>query len=254
VTGRPSQDRYPTVEWQSGPPARGRAVGRGAFCMQILVNERQQTARKTLRAVLERSGHTVVEAESTRAAMALLANTDFDLLITDLSLPDTDGLDLVRQVRQRSTIPILIVSVRAEITDRVRSLRLGADDYLVKPFDASELAARVEALLRRSRALPPLESTGVVKAGDVSIDLVRHVATVAGRGPTEVRVLLRLARPPGEVRSRAELAQAVWGDAPAASTGAINTYIADLRRKLEPFSGRPRLLQTVRGVGYRLAT
>jgi DNA-binding response OmpR family regulator len=227
--------------------------------MQILVNERQQTARKTLRGVLERSGHTVVEAESTRAAMALLANTDFDLLITDLSLPDTDGLDLVRQVRQRSTIPILIVSVRAEITDRVRSLRLGADDYLVKPFDASELAARVEALLRRSRALPPLESTGVVKAGDVSIDLVRHVATVAGRGPirltpTEVRVLLRLARPPGEVRSRAELAQAVWGDAPAASTGAINTYIADLRRKLEPFSGRPRLLQTVRGVGYRLAT
>jgi two-component system KDP operon response regulator KdpE len=227
--------------------------------MHILINEGYVGSRKTLGSVLERAGHAVTQADSSRATTALLAKQHFDLLITELALPDADGLELVRQVRERSAIPIMIVSSRAEIADRVRSLRLGADDYLVKPFDPSELMARVEALLRRSRQLEALESTGVVKAGDVSIDLVRHVATVAGRGPirltpTEVRVLLRLARPPGEVRSRAELAQAVWGDAQAASTGAINTYIADLRRKLEPLSGRSRLVQTVRGVGYRLAT
>jgi two-component system KDP operon response regulator KdpE len=98
----------------------------------------------------------------------------------------------------------------------------------------------------------------VVQAGSISIDLTRQVATVAGRGPirltpTEVRLLLRLALPLGEVRTRAELAQAIWGDEPVPSTGAINTYIAELRRKLEPRPGRPKLLQTVRGAGYRLS-
>ena len=231
--------------------------------MRILINEDDLPTRKMLRFVLEQQGgHAIVETESAEAALELLAaggrDGGFDLLATDLVLPGMDGLELVRRVRRRSSIPILMVSARGEIVDRVRALRTGADDYLVKPFDPSELAARVEALLRRSRQVSRGIEDGVVRAGDLSIDLTRHVASLAGRGtfhltPTEVRLLLRLARPPGEVHSREDLAEAVWGEPQAASAGAINTYIADLRRKLEPSPGRPRLLQTVRGVGYRLS-
>jgi DNA-binding response OmpR family regulator len=227
--------------------------------MQILINEDDLATRRMLRFVLEQqAGQSVTEAESAEASLALLAEGRFDLLVSDLVLPGMDGLELVRRVRRVSSIPILMISGRGEIADRVRALRTGADDYLVKPFDPSELAARVEALLRRSRQSARVDAAGVLQAGALSIDLVRHVATVAGRRPvrltpTEVRVLLRLARPLGEVRSREELAQAVWGDSQAASLGAINTYIADLRRKLEQERGRPRLLQTVRGAGYRLS-
>jgi DNA-binding response OmpR family regulator len=231
--------------------------------MRILVNEDDLPTRKMLRFVLEQqAGHDVVEADSSEAALRLLVESSqtggFDLLISDLVLPGADGLELVRQVRRRSALPILMVSGRGEIADRVRALKTGADDYLVKPFDPSELAARVEALLRRARQTSRGLENGVVRAGDLAIDLTRHVATVAGHGtvhltPTEVRLLLRLARSPGEVRSREELAEAVWGETDGASPGAINTYIADLRRKLEPIPNRPRMLQTVRGVGYRLS-
>lgn len=227
--------------------------------MQILVNEDDLATRKMLRFVLEQqAGYAVTEAGSSEATLQLLAEERFDLLVTDLLLPGLDGLELIRRVRKRSAIPILMVSGRAEIADRVRGLRTGADDYLAKPFDPSELAARVEALLRRARQTARGELAGVIQAGDVQIDLMHQAATVGGRGPihltpTEVRVLLRLARPLGEVRSRTELAEAVWGHAAAPSTEAINTYIADLRRKLEPDPARPRLLQTVRGAGYRLS-
>jgi DNA-binding response OmpR family regulator len=232
--------------------------------MHILINEDDLPTRKMLRFVLEQqAGHAVAEAGSSEAALELLLrdgrNGGFDLLISDVVLPGgVDGLELVRRVRRRSSIPIIMVSGRGEIAERVRALKTGADDYLVKPFDPSELAARVEALLRRSRQTSRGVEDGVIRAGDLSLDLTRHVASLAGQEPvhltpTEVRLLLRLARPPGEVRSREELAEAIWGEAQAASTNAINTYIADLRRKLEPGPGRPSLLQTVRGVGYRLS-
>jgi DNA-binding response OmpR family regulator len=179
-------------------------------------------------------------------------------LLSDLLLPEADGLELIRRVRRISNVPILMVSGRSEVADRVRALRIGADDYLVKPFDPAELVARAEALLRRARQAAPADTAGVIKVGDVSIDMMRQLATVNGGTPihltpTEVRVLLRLAKPPGQVRTREEIAQAVWDDTLAASTTAINTYISDLRRKLEPGVRRPRLLQTVRGSGYRLA-
>jgi two-component system response regulator MtrA len=227
--------------------------------MQILIRDDDESTRDLLRDVLQgQAGYALTEADSAEIALALLAHRRYDLLVTELPLAG-DRMKLLRQVRRLSSIPILVISGRAAIADRVAALRSGADDYLAKPFDPSELEARIEALLRRARHMTAADSPGLVKAGDISIDLARQVATIAGRGsirltPTELRVLLRLARPPGEVRSRAELAQAIWGDGSTASIPAINTYIADLRRKLERERGAPRLLQTVRGIGYRLAT
>jgi DNA-binding response OmpR family regulator len=227
--------------------------------MQVLVNEDDLPTRAMLRFVLEKhGGHQVSEVESAERALALLNERPFDLLVTDLLLPGLSGLELVRRVRRVSSLPIIVVSGCGEIADRVRALRTGADDYVVKPFDPAELAARAEALFRRSRMKMSVVGAGVVRAGDLSIDLARNVVTIAGRGqirltPTEARVLLRLAHAPGDVHTRAELAEAVWGaDAPV-SPAAINTYIADLRRKLEGGVGSKHLLQTVRGAGYRLA-
>src|SRR2546422_2901087 len=218
-------------------PAPPKGPRRGSttrtYWMQILIIEDDLPTRKMLRFVLEQqSGHVVTEAESAEVALARLEEQGFDLLMTDVVMPGIDGLELIRRVRRVSSIPILMVSGRGEVGDRVRALRTGADDYLVKPFDPSELAARVEALLRRSRQTTRVDANGIVQAGELAIDLAHQVATVPGRGsvrltPTEARVLLRLARPAGEVRSREELAQAVWGDSAAASLAAINTYIAD---------------------------
>src|SRR5438067_896155 len=180
-------------------PLQLRSVG----AMEILLNEDDFATRKMLRFVLEQqAGQSVTEADSAEASLALLTERRFDLLVSDVVLPGRDGLELVRRVRRVSSIPILMISGRGEVADRVRALRTGADDYLVKPFDPSELAARVEALLRRSRQTTRSDSNGIVRAGDLAIDLTHQIATVAGRGtvrltPTEARVLLRLARPAG---------------------------------------------------------
>ena len=227
--------------------------------MRILVTEDDLATRKMLRFVLEQqAGHSVAEAELAEAALSALAIHPFDLLIADLTLPVIDGFELIERVRQRWSIPILTISGRGEVAERVRALRIGADDFLAKPFDPAELVARVDALLRRARQTVKSDATGLIQAGRLSIDLTRQCAQVDNSRtvrltPTEVRLLLRLAHPPGEVRTRAELAQALWGPEPSASGSAINTYIADLRRKLEPGAPRPRLLQTVRGLGYRLS-
>ena len=226
---------------------------------RILIRVDDVATRDLLRRVLRQAGYALAEADSAEATLTLLSQGRCDLLVLELLLPQDDGMKLLPRVRQLSSVPVLVVSDHAAIDDRVFALRTGADDYLVRPFDPSELEARIEALLRRARQLSVADSAALVKAGDISIDLSRQVAIVAGRGPirltpTELRVLLRLARPPGEVRSRAELAQAIWGDGSTASVPAINTYIADLRRKLERQRGAPRLLETVRGIGYRLAT
>lgn len=226
---------------------------------RILINEDDLATRKMLRFILEQQGgYVIVEADSAEAALEMLGRERCDLVVTDLVLPGADGYELVRRIRRISWVPILVVSARAEIPDRVRGLRTGADDYLGKPFDPSELLARVEALLRRARHVAT-EEAGVIRAGALSIDLKRQVASVEGGGqvrltPTELRMLTRLAQPPGEVHSRDELAEAIWGAAPNAAPSAITTYVAELRRKLERAGGRPRLLQTVRGAGYRLDT
>jgi DNA-binding response OmpR family regulator len=215
--------------------------------------------RRWLRAALDGvPSYELLEVSETPSLLAWLEEGRIDLLVTELLGPNRTWPAFLSQVRRRSALPILIVSNRCTTADRVQALRAGADDYLLKPYEPSELAARVEALLRRARQRSAQPTPELLRAGELSIDMTRHQVTLAGREPvrltpTEARVLMSLARQPGQVRSRAELARAVWGECQLASTGAINTYIADLRRKLEPVATRPRLLQTVRGAGYRLS-
>ena len=224
---------WAAVHWPSVRSMQKRAM------THILVTEDDRSTRKLLRLVLERQDDVwVTETTTTAGAIGLLATAPFDLLITDLVLPGPDGFELISAVRHHSSIPILVISNRGDVAERVRALRLGADDFLGSPFNHAELIARVHALLRRSRQTTT-SSPAMVSAGRLSIDLRRQCARVDGARtvhltPTEVRLLTSLADASGAVRTRAELAQALWGPAPAASASAINTYIADLRRKLEP--------------------
>ena len=226
--------------------------------MQVLIAEDELATRKMLCFVFEQqAGHRVVEAESGGEALRILGEQPFDLLLTDLTLPDMDGLELVRRVRRTSSIPIMIISARVDIPDRVRGLKSGADDYIGKPFDVSELLARVDALMWRARHTPKIDD-GRLAVGKLVLMPQAQAAEVEGKGrvrltPTELRLLLHLAKAPGQVRSRRELDQLIAGEAPEPIPGALNTYISNLRHKLETNPHEPRLIQTVRSQGYRLA-
>ncbi|GAA5171459.1 response regulator transcription factor [Pseudonocardia eucalypti] len=173
-----------------------------------------------------------------------------DLVLLDLSLPDVDGLDLCRRIRAESNTPIIILTGRAGTNDRVRGLRAGADDYVVKPVDVAELLARIHAVLRRYR--PTEARPRVIRATDVNIDLMRQIVTVANTRITltrkEFQLLALIAEEDGEVCSRDRLVQQIWGRPWPGAYSTLNVHIATLRSKI----GRPEIVQTIRGVGYRL--
>ena len=230
----------------------------GPTAMQILVVDDDVPTRKMLRFVLEQiGGHAVAEADGVRAAEHTLARERFELLLLDVMMPDGDGLELCRRIRRGSNVPIIMLSAKAAIPDRVWGLKIGADDYLAKPFDPSELLARIDALARRSRQAAIRQDEARVRVGDLVLDLAEHRVAVDERPavpltPTEFRLLLELARAGGEPRTREELERTVWGSAVGASRNTIDSYVSDLRRKLEPDPARPRYVLTVRGKGYRL--
>jgi two-component system alkaline phosphatase synthesis response regulator PhoP len=179
------------------------------------------------------------------------------LLILDLVMPKMDGMRVLRELRERNTqIAVLILTARGEEADKVRGLKLGADDYVTKPFGLLELLARVESLLRRARAAPTQGPADLLRFGDVTVDPVARRVHKAGLEvalrPKEYDLLLELLRHRGEVRSRLELMQTVWGYSSAVITRTVDTHMFELRRKLEADAARPRHITTVRGVGYRL--
>jgi DNA-binding response OmpR family regulator len=231
--------------------------------VDILVVDDDLTTRKMLRFVLEQqAGHRVVEAENGAQAEARLAEARFDLAMIDVVMPGIDGLELCKRIRATSNMPILVVSARGDVQSRVRGLQLGADDYLPKPFDPSELTARVDAVLRRSTRSVRPDSDGRMRVGDVTLDLTEHkVELREPRGtrrnvqltPTEFKLLLVLARAPGKAFSREELQSSLWGasDTPDASYSTVNAYVSGLRDRLETDPKNPRYLVTVRNVGYR---
>jgi DNA-binding response OmpR family regulator len=230
--------------------------------VDILVVDDDLTTRKMLRFVLEQQGgHRVAEAADGAAAQNILAAESFDLAMIDVVMPGIDGLELCKRIRATSNMPIVVVSARGDIQSRVRGLQLGADDYLPKPFDPSELAARVDAVLRRSNRSARADGDGRMRIGDVTFDLTEHsVELRQPRGsrrnvqltPTEFKLLLVLARDPGRAFSRQELQASIWGTSEAdTGSSTVNAYVSELRDRLETDPKNPRYLVTVRNVGYR---
>ncbi len=216
--------------------------------MRVLIVEDEDSIAEPLAEGLRREGFDVVRAAT--GADALEAG-EVDVVLLDLRLPDMDGLDVCRRIRERSAVPIIVVTARGEEADRVVGLELGADDYVVKPFGIRELIARIRAVTRRSQGV--LDDS-LLRAGELEVDLRARRVRVGGREleltPKEFDLLGALARDPGAAISRRRLLEEVWETSWYGSTKTIDVHVAALRRKL----GDPAWIQTVRGVGFRLRT
>ncbi|MET0188001.1 MAG: response regulator transcription factor [Pseudonocardia sediminis] len=223
--------------------------------MHILLIEDDDRVAAALRPALHRHGMTTTRLDHGRGAVDSLDGVDVVLL--DLGLPDIDGMDVCRAIREVSEVPVLVVTARGEVDDRILGLHSGADDYLVKPYDIGELVARVHAVHRRRRVPAGSGADGAVEdtveIGDVRVDLDRHLVVVAGENVTltrkEFQVLAMLARADGAVCTRSQIVAEVWGKSWPGANRTLDVHVATLRTKL----GRAELVQTVRGVGYRFA-
>ncbi|MEU4806810.1 response regulator transcription factor [Actinosynnema sp. NPDC023587] len=216
--------------------------------MRVLLVEDDDGVANALLEALEANGHR--PGRVARGADALLRHRDFDLLLLDLGLPDTDGLEVLRKIRKVARTPVVVLTARGDERSVVRGLRLGADDYLVKPVRLGELLARMDAVVRRTALVGPADR--VVRVDDVAIDLEARRVTVADREVSlttkEFDVLAALAERAGAAVSRQQLMDQVWGDAYLAVSRSLDVHLTGLRAKL----GRPGLLTTIRGFGYRL--
>ena len=221
----------------------------------ILIVDDEPKIVTLARDYLERAGFTVASAADGTAAVAAFHAAAPDLIVLDLGLPGRDGLDVTRLIRKESNVPIIILTARGEESDKLVGLELGADDYIVKPFSPKELVARVRAVLRRAEGAAAPGDT--LRVGDLLLDVPRMRLTVADRPieltATEFQLLTALARQPGRIFTRAQLLDAVHGIAFESYERAIDTHVKNLRRKIEPDPRRPRYLQTVYGVGYKLS-
>jgi DNA-binding response OmpR family regulator len=214
----------------------------------ILLVEDEEDIASLVRAYLENDGFRVIWAARGAEGVLALEQHEIRLAILDLQLPDADGLDLCRLIRQTSRLPIVIVTARDEEVDRITGLELGADDYVTKPFSPRELVARVRAVLRRAE---PEELEGEVTIGDVIVQPSGRTVSVAG-SPVELTgmefdLLAFLAAHPGIVMSRERLLERVWGLEFPGGTRTVDVHVAQLRKKLD----RPDLIRTVRGSGYK---
>jgi two-component system response regulator RegX3 len=220
----------------------------------ILLIEDEEAISEPLAAALGREGFTAVVAETAAQGLELFAGRAPDLVLLDVMLPDGDGRDVLRRIREVSRTPVIMLTARGEELDRVLGLELGADDYVTKPFSAVELAARIRAVLRRGGEAREPGGTAL-EAGDVRVDLDTHEATRGGE-PLELTVkefeLLRvLLEHAGKLVKRDELVREVWDPAWFGSTKTLDVHISALRRKLGDDPAAPRYIHTVRGVGFR---
>jgi two-component system KDP operon response regulator KdpE len=224
---------------------------------RVLVVDDEPQIRRALRVALRANGYDVSEAETGNEAIDAVALHRPELVILDLALPDIDGIEVCRRLREWTQTPIIVLSAQGDDQAKVRALDEGADDFVTKPFSVPELLARMRVATRHASRVAQ-NGEQVVRAGDVEIDLARRVVTRAGAEvhltPTEYGLLRYLAQHPGRVITRGQLLRAVMGPGYEDATGNLRVYIAGLRKKLEADPSQPRLLVTEPGVGYRLRT
>ena len=221
----------------------------------VLVVDDEPRIVELARDYLEHAGFAVLTATDGPSALRAARTRKPDVLVLDLGLPGMDGLDVARELRRDSTVPIVMLTARDDELDRILGLEIGADDYVTKPFSPRELVARIRAILRRvDRQAEPSDR---IEAAGVSIDVGRMRVEADGRTveltPTEFQLLLALARQPGRIFTRAQLLDAIHGLAFESYERAIDAHVKNLRHKLEPDPARPRYVLTVYGVGYRFA-
>jgi two-component system KDP operon response regulator KdpE len=218
----------------------------------VLVVDDEPQILRALRASLRVAGYEVDTAETAEGALTSLAVNPPDAVILDLVLPDGRGIDVCRELRSWSNLPVILLSVVGDEEEKVAALDAGADDYVTKPFGIDELLARLRAALRRV----DVSSEPVIDLGDLIVDLERHAVSIAGRPvqltPHEYALLELLARNAGKLMTHSVILREVWGRAFADESHYLHVYVSQLRRKLEPDPARPRYILTEPGAGYRL--
>lgn len=219
----------------------------------LLVIDDEKQIRRLLRVTLESGGYTVREAENATLGLQEVAHQAPDGIVLDLGLPDLDGVEVIRRLREWSRVPVLVLSVREGEEDKIAALDAGADDYLTKPFGGRELLARVRAILRRA---PAASEAALVKFGEIEIDLAARVVRRAG---TEVHLTAKeyaflklLVQHRGKVVTHRQILREVWGPAAEERTDYLRVHMTHLRQKLEVLPATPRHLRTEAGIGYRL--
>ncbi len=222
---------------------------------RILLVDDEQSIQTLLSYPLRKDGYHVTSALDGSEALRRFDEGRFDLVILDLMLPKLDGIEVCRQLRSRSQVPIIMLTAKGSETDKVAGLELGADDYITKPFSMREFRSRVKAALRRSRMISELPDEEAIESGELTIDFGRRMVTLRGEEVrvtyVEFEILGALARSPGRVLSRETLLEHVWGDSEYRDPRTVDVHIRHLREKLETDPKEPEFLFTVRGVGYR---
>lgn len=224
----------------------------------ILVIEDEAQIRRFLRATLTANGYQLLEATTAQEGLVQVATRQPEVVILDLGLPDLDGLEVTRRLREWTTVPIIVLSARGQESDKVTALDAGADDYLTKPFSVGELLARLRVALRHAvqTSQEPGESTFAV--GELRVDLGRRQVSLAAQQvhltPIEYKLLTTLVRYAGRVVTHRQLLQEVWGPGHTEASHYLRVYMGQLRHKLETDPARPRYLVTEPGVGYRIKT
>ncbi|NPA93044.1 MAG: response regulator transcription factor [Chloroflexi bacterium] len=220
----------------------------------VLVVDDAKSLREFVRRNLDVRGYRVVTAVNGVDALEKFQAHDIDLVILDLIMPQMDGLEVIKQLRLISNVPIIVLSALGEETTKIQALNRGADDYLTKPFGVGELLARVQAVLRRAQPTTSTTQPTVIVRGPIVLDRERHEVTIHGKPvaltPTEFNLLEYLMRNAGKVLSHSEILRHVWGPEYGQEAEYLRVYIGRLRQKIEPDPNNPRYLRTERGVGY----
>ena len=226
---------------------------------RVLVVEDEENLLAALKYNLEREGYAVTTASDGPSGLDFARSVNHDLVILDIMLPGLDGLELCRTIRRESSVPIIMLTAKAEEVDRIVGLELGADDYVTKPFSMRELMARARAMLRRSRmgqdSPDGPASPETIRAGDLMVDLTAHTAVLGDRTlelkPREFELLALLMSNRGRAFTRDQLLQRLWGQDYVGDSRTVDVHVRWLREKIEAEPGKPKRIITIRGVGYR---